>query len=196
MSSPAAVAAPAAYAQTEPSELGGDLYPPSGYPTDTSSGIVPIGNYDIGCANHGFLGDVTCMTVGAATNLIFSLGKLLVGVSVWLLEAAIGFTLETALTDASTSLANLLDTRVLGPMRLSHLGLVVSANGLQFHEPVKGHVFISRHDSPARPVGCAGVDPRQRRGFGLLGTRATARRALVNGFECRRHRGNRRRDGR
>ena len=122
------VAAPAAYAQTEPSsDLGGELYPPSGYPTDPASGIVPIGNYDIGCANGGFLGDVTCMTVGAATNLVFSLGKLLVGVSVWLLDAAIGFTLETALTDAATSLATLLDTRVLGPMRLSHLGLVVSA---------------------------------------------------------------------
>lgn len=119
---------PAAQAQTEPSsELGGDLYPPSEYPTDTATGIVPIGSYDIGCDNGGFLGDVTCVTVGTATNLVFSLGKLLVGVSVWLLEAAIGFTLEAALTDAATSLANLLDTRLLGPMRLSHLGLVVSA---------------------------------------------------------------------
>ncbi|HSM43621.1 MAG TPA: hypothetical protein VK969_01250, partial [Acidimicrobiia bacterium] len=122
------VAAPAAYAQTEPSsQLGGDLYPPSEYPTDTASGIVPIGNYDIGCNNGGFLGDVTCVTVGTATNLVFSLGNLLVGMSVWLLRAAIGFTLEAALTDSATSLADLLDARVLGPMRLSHLGLVVSA---------------------------------------------------------------------
>ena len=120
--------APAAQAQTEPaSELGAELYPPSEYPTDTASGIVLIGNYDIGCANGGFLGDVTCITVGVATNLVFSLGKLLVAVSVWLLGAAIGFTLEAALTDAATSLADLLDTRLLGPMRLSHLGLVVSA---------------------------------------------------------------------
>jgi hypothetical protein len=120
--------APSAQAQTEPSsELGGDLYPPSEYPTDPASGIVPIGNYDIGCDNGGFLGDVTCMTVGVATNLVFSLGKLLVAGSVWLLSAAIGFTLEAALTDAATSLADLLDARLLGPMRLSHLGLVVSA---------------------------------------------------------------------
>lgn len=120
--------APAAYAQAEPSsELGGDLSPPAEYPTDTAAGIVPIGNYDIGCTNGGFLGDVTCMTVGVATNLFFSLGKLLVGISVWLLEAAIGFTLERSLTDAATSIADLVDARLLGPMRLSHLGLVVSA---------------------------------------------------------------------
>lgn len=123
-------AAPAAHAQTDhppSSELGGELYPPTGYPTDPGDGIVPIGNYDIGCANSGFLGDVTCITVGAATNLVFSLGKLLVALSVWLLEAAVGFTLEEALTDAATAVAELLDTRVLGPMRLSHLGLVISA---------------------------------------------------------------------
>lgn len=122
--------APAAQAQSDeppPSELGGDLYPPTAYPTDTTDGIFPIGNYDIGCANTGFLGDITCVTVGAATNLVFSIGKLLVALSVWLLEAAIGFTLEEALTGAATSVASILDGRVLGPMRLSHLGLVVSA---------------------------------------------------------------------
>lgn len=32
------------------------------------------------------------------------------------------------------------------------LGLVVSNDGLHFREPVAGHVFISRHDSPATPV--------------------------------------------
>jgi hypothetical protein len=32
------------------------------------------------------------------------------------------------------------------------LGLVISNDGLHFREPVKGHVFISRHDSPAPPV--------------------------------------------
>jgi hypothetical protein len=134
------VAAPPAQAQTQPAaELGDDLYPPGGYPTDTDAGVFPVGNYDIGCSNGGFLGDVTCMTVGTATNLVFSLGKLLVGVSVWLLEAAIGFTLETALTDAATSVADVLDSRVLGPMSLAHLGLVVSAlyMGWQF---LKGRI--------------------------------------------------------
>jgi hypothetical protein len=123
--------APAAHAQTDgdppESELGDELYPPTDYPTDPGNGIVPIGNYDIGCANDGFLGDITCVTVGTATNLIFSLGKLLVAAAIWLLEAAVGFTLEDALTDAATSVADILDGRVLGPMRLSHLGLVVSA---------------------------------------------------------------------
>ncbi len=138
-------AAPAAHAQGEgdpsQSELGDELYPPTDYPTDTGDGIVPIGNYDIGCANDGFLGDITCVTVGTATNLIFSLGKLLVAVAVWLLEAAMGFTLEDALTDAATSIADILDDRVLGPMRLSHLGLVVSAlyMGWQF---LRGRVGV------------------------------------------------------
>ncbi len=138
-------AAPAAHAQSEgdlsQSELGDELYPPTDYPTDTGDGIVPIGNYDIGCANDGFLGDITCVTVGTATNLIFSLGKLLVAAAVWLLAAATGFTLEDALTDAATSVADILDGRVLGPMRLSHLGLVVSAlyMGWQF---LRGRVGV------------------------------------------------------
>ncbi len=123
------LAAPAAYAQTnEPgSELGEELYPPTEYPTDAGRGIVPIGRYDIGCANDGFVGDVGCVTVGTATNLVFSVGKLLVAVAIWLLEAATGFVVEATLTDAATAVADLLDTRVLGAMRLSHLGLVVSA---------------------------------------------------------------------
>ena len=52
-----------------------------------------------------------------------------------------GFTLEDALTDAATSVADVLDGRVLGPMRLSHLGLVVSAlyMGWQF---LRGRVGI------------------------------------------------------
>jgi len=123
------LAAPAAYAQTdEPTvELGEELYPPTDYPTDAGRGIVPIGRYDIGCANDGFVGDVGCITVGTATNLVFSVGKLLVAVAIWLLEAATGFVVEAALTDAATAVADLLDARVLGAMRLSHLGLVVSA---------------------------------------------------------------------
>ena len=32
------------------------------------------------------------------------------------------------------------------------LGLLVSNDGIHFREPVKGHVYISRHDSPAPPV--------------------------------------------
>ena len=120
-----------AYAQTgdpPPSgELGGDLYPPTDYPTDDSRGIVDIGRYDIGCANDGLVGDVGCLTVGTATNLVFSIAKMLVAVAIWLLEAATGFIIEGALTDAATAVADLLDGRVLGPMRLSHLGLVVSA---------------------------------------------------------------------
>jgi len=133
---------PAAHAQTpDDSELGDELYPPTDYPTDSGDGIVPIGNYDIGCANDGFLGDITCVTVGTATNLIFSLGKLLVAAAIWLLEAAVGFTLEDALTDAATSVAGILDGRVLGPMNLAHLGLVVSAlyMGWQF---LRGRVGI------------------------------------------------------
>jgi hypothetical protein len=109
------------------SQLGGQLYPPTGYPTDPHDGIVPVSQYDIGCSNGGFLGNIPCLTVGTATNLVFSLGKLLVAVAIWLLEAATGFVLEASLTDAATSVADILDGRVLGPMRLSHLGLVVSA---------------------------------------------------------------------
>ena len=33
------------------------------------------------------------------------------------------------------------------------LGLVVSCDGLRFHEPVKGYVFLSADESPATPVG-------------------------------------------
>lgn len=86
-----------------------------------------MSNYDIGCANSGFLGDIACVTLGAATNLAFAGGKLMVAVSVWLLDAAIGFTLEQVLTDAATTLADVLDRRILGPINLTHLGLVVSA---------------------------------------------------------------------
>ncbi len=109
------------------SELGEELYPPADYPTDQSQGVVGIGRYDIGCANDGFVGDVGCLTVGTATNLIFSIAKMAVGVAIWLLETATGFVIEGALTDAATAVADLLDGRLLGPMRLSHLGLVVSA---------------------------------------------------------------------
>ncbi|MEX1004135.1 MAG: type IV secretion system protein [Acidimicrobiia bacterium] len=126
-----------AHAQTGPSpnvELGEELYPPTGYPTDDSQGIVGIGRYDIGCANDGFVGDVGCVTIGTATNLVFSIAKMAVAVAIWLLEAATGFVIEGALTDAATAIADLLDARMLGPMRLSHLGLVVSAlyMGFQF----------------------------------------------------------------
>jgi len=107
--------------------LGDELYPPTSYSTDVDQGIVPVGNYDIGCANDGFIVDVICVTVGLATSTLFSIGSAIVAVSVWLLEAATGFALEDALIDAATTLADLLDTRILGPMRIAHLGLVTSA---------------------------------------------------------------------
>ena len=124
---------------TPPDELGEELYPPTDYPTNESDGIVGIGRYDIGCANDGFVGDIGCVTIGTATNLVFSIAKMLVSVAIWLLEAATGFVVEGALTDAATPIADLLDARVLGPMRLSHLGLVISAlyMGWQF---LKGRV--------------------------------------------------------
>jgi len=124
---------------TPPSELGGELFPPTDYPINESNGIVGIGRYDIGCANDGFVGDIGCVTIGTATNLVFSISKMLVAVAIWLLEAATGFVVEGALTDAATTIADLLDGRVLGPMRLSHLGLVISAlyMGWQF---LKGRV--------------------------------------------------------
>lgn len=117
-------AAPPARAQ---SGLGTELYPPSPTTTDADQGIFPVANYDIGCANAGFLGDIACVTLGAATNLAFAAGKLKVALSVWLLDTAIGFTLEQSLTEAATALADLLDGRILGPINLAHLGLVVSA---------------------------------------------------------------------
>ena len=107
--------------------LGEELYPPTGYPTSESNGVVEVGRYDIGCANGGLIGDIACVTLGSATNVVFSIGKTLVAVAIWLLEAATGFVIEGALTDAATTIADLLDGRVLGPMRLSHLGLVISA---------------------------------------------------------------------
>lgn len=112
-------------ASAEP--LGGELYPPTNYPTIESDGVVDVGRYDIGCSNGGFIGDIACVTLGSATNVVFSVGKILVAVAIWLLEAATGFVIEGALTDAATTIADLLDGRVLGPMRLSHLGLVTSA---------------------------------------------------------------------
>ena len=124
------IASPASAQTDDPApgtELGEDLYPPTEYSTDEDRGIVGIGRYDIGCANEGFVGDVGCITIGTATNLVFSLGKLMVALAIWLLEAATGFVIEAALTDAATVIADLLDARVLGAMRLSHLGLVVSA---------------------------------------------------------------------
>lgn len=117
-------AAPPAHAQDG---LGAELYPPSPTITDEDHGIFPVANYDIGCANSGFFGDIACVTLGAATNLAFAAGKLKVALSVWLLEAAIGFTLEQSLTDAATTVADLLDRRILGPINLAHFGLVVSA---------------------------------------------------------------------
>lgn len=107
--------------------LGEELYPPTNYPTVESDGVVDVGRYDIGCSNVGFIGDIGCVTLGSATNVVFSVGKILVAISIWLLEAATGFVIEGALTDAATTIADLLDGRVLGPMRISHLGLVVSA---------------------------------------------------------------------
>lgn len=120
-------AAPAHAQTTDDNDLGGDLYPPAGYEADPDDGVYDVSVYDIGCANDGFFGDVACVTVGTATNLVFSLAKLGVAVAVWLLEAATGFVVEDTLADASTSLADLLDQRILGPLQLSHLGLVVSA---------------------------------------------------------------------
>ncbi len=107
--------------------LGDELHPPTSYPTDVDDGIVPIGNYDIGCANDGFIVDVGCAILGTLTSTFFSIGSTIVAVSVWLLEAATSFTLEEALTDTATTIADLLDTRFLGPMRIAHLGLVASA---------------------------------------------------------------------
>lgn len=118
--------APAAVAQTQSDGLGEELNPPARYETSEDLGVFPAGNYDIGCDNGGFLGDISCVTVGTATNLLFSIGKVTVAVSVWLLDAAVGFTIEEALADAATSIADLLDSRILGPINLAHLGLVVS----------------------------------------------------------------------
>ena len=108
-------------------KLGDELHPPTSYSTDVDDGIVPIGNYDIGCANDGFIVDVGCAILGTATSTFFSVGSAIVAVSVWLLEAATSFTLEDALSDTATTIADLLDTRFLGPMRIAHLGLVASA---------------------------------------------------------------------
>ena len=107
--------------------LGDELHPPTSYTTDVDDGIVPIGNYDIGCANDAFIIDVGCAILGTATSTFFSIGSAIVAVSVWLLEAATSFTLEDALSDTATTIADLLDTRFLGPMRIAHLGLVASA---------------------------------------------------------------------
>ena len=107
--------------------LGDELHPPTSYTTNVDDGIVPIGNYDIGCANDAFIIDVGCAILGTATSTFFSIGSAIVAVSVWLLEAATSFTLEDALADTATTIADLLDTRILGPMRIAHLGLVASA---------------------------------------------------------------------
>jgi hypothetical protein len=125
----AVTAAPGQAAQPDeaPSELGEELYPPTGYTLDPAAGLYPIANYDIGCSNAGLVGDTGCMTLGAGTNLFFTLAKALVTIAVWLLEAATGFTVEDTLEDAATAVADILDTRILGPTRISHLGLVVSA---------------------------------------------------------------------
>jgi len=123
-----AAPAQAQTADEAPAEpLGEELYPPTSYPTVESDGVVEVGRYDIGCSNGGFIGDIACGTLGSATNVVFSIGKVLVAVAIWLLEAATGFVIEGALADAATTIANLLDQRVLGTMRLSHLGLVISA---------------------------------------------------------------------
>ena len=58
-----------------PDRLGGELYPPTDYPTVESDGVVEVGRYDIGCSNGGFIGDIACMTLGSATNVVFSIGK-------------------------------------------------------------------------------------------------------------------------
>jgi len=116
-----------AHAQTGPDGLGDELHPPTRYETSETQGVFPAGHYDIGCHNGGFFGDISCATIGTSTNLVFSAGKHMVGLSVWLLEAAVGFTLEQALADAATSIADLLDRRVLGPIGLTHLGLIVAA---------------------------------------------------------------------
>lgn len=121
-----ATAAPA-MAQTESDGLGDELHPPTRYETSESQGVFPAGRYDIGCHNGGFFGDISCATLGTATNLVFSAGKHMVGLSVWLLEAAVGFTVEESLSDAATAIADILDARVLGPIGLAQLGLVVSA---------------------------------------------------------------------
>lgn len=113
--------------QQPQSGLGDELYPPTGYTTDVANGIVPIGNYDIGCSNGGFIGDVGCVIFGNLTNLLFSVGAIFVAAAVWVLEAATGSALEEALTGTATTIADLLDTQILGPMRIAHLGLVVSA---------------------------------------------------------------------
>ena len=107
--------------------LGDELYPPTGYPTDVDNGIVPIGNYDIGCSNGGFIGDAGCVIFGSLTSFLFSLGAGFVAAAVWVLEAATGSSLEDALTGTATTIADLLDTQILGPISIAQLGLVVSA---------------------------------------------------------------------
>ena len=133
--------------------LGDDLHPPTSYSTDVDDGIVPIGNYDIGCANDGFIVDVGYAVLGTATSTFFSIGSAIVAVSVWLLEAATSFTLEDALSDTATTIADLLDTRILGPMRVAHLGLVVSAlyMGWQF---LRGRIGVGAGDTPS-PSPCS-----------------------------------------
>lgn len=112
--------------ETQPG-LGDELHPPTSYSTDVDDGIVPIGNYDIGCANDGFILDWGCAISGTLTSLFFSIGSMIVAVSVWLLQAATSYALEDALADTASAIADLLDARILGPMRIAHLGLVASA---------------------------------------------------------------------
>ena len=102
----------------------GDLGPPDVINEAPDMGVFRLGSYDIGCSNGGVFGNFDCMAFGTVTNMLFLLGRSIVGAGMWVLKTAVGFGIEESLVDAATSIANALDTQILGPVGLGTLGLM------------------------------------------------------------------------
>lgn len=94
----------------------GGLVPPS------SGGRWPLDRYEI-YYSEGWITSIFRNLVGSLTALVFALATWAVGVGVWLVEQSYSFGVGAMLVEPAGRLAQAMETRLVGPLRLADMAL-------------------------------------------------------------------------
>ena len=120
---------------TLPSALPSDTKPPTGESLIPDSGAddYPTGNYDIGY-DEGAWNHFNRKALGFFTGLGWLINRMVVGVTLWLVDWAFGFDIVGPLEGPILTIAQALHTHLAGPLQLSHFiwFAVVAYAGFQF----------------------------------------------------------------
>ena len=120
---------------TLPAVAGSDEKPPGGDSLipDAGADEFPTGNYDIGY-DEGAWNSFGRKALGFFTGLGWTINRIMVGVTLWLVGWAFGFDIVGPLQGPILTIAEALNTHLAGPLQLSHFVwfAVLAYAGFQF----------------------------------------------------------------